>query len=979
MTDTTPAYSLLPWVRRGIASQISGTPSVNYATVPLSLSVNNAPVAAPPHVRLPGPGDVKSIDARAFIGTEPRDGADNFEPNFFAAIELATPDLPWMLTPYAPAGNRLTPWLCLIVLPDVEGVSIVAKAGALATLHIDTPLNPAAELPNLSQIDAWAHAHIAGADLSSAALVGDSGASLARLIAPRKLEASQRYIACVVPTFKAGLNAGLGIPVTDSDLTPSWDANITAPFKIPVYYQFRFQTGPGGDFASLARQIGPPTTPITGGTRTIDVSEPGFGAAAAPGATLQLEGALRIFNPPGTTWPDGAQAPYEAQLRKVLSPPVAADPVVTPPVFGKTQTNSDLPTADTQPPVWMGELNLDPRSRTIASAGGQVVQADSDAMVASAWDQLGQIRKANQLLRQAQLAREVTASLNRRHLQTMAGDGTYLQITSPTHSRVSLTLAGTTSTLFGHVQASRVPAGAISATMRKVARPRGPLGRQLAITGPQQMVDRLNLPLTSGPTAMVVAGPVKAPPGMVALDEVSPAIQMVKMTDVAVKAAPGWASTAVVVHPPTTAVEPPTTVVTHPVDTHPVVTDPVPAEPPAATTHPAALIDWSKDANVPAILQSVSATLPAPFVFPSDATALATVQHQFSTAAAAINGYLNTTQIATPDLPSVGGTPALATTRTQLSARLDPTLTIPARVKARVPLNLGLDPLQPLAAAPKFPQAMYEPLAALSPDWMLPGISSVPIDSAVLLQPNPRFVEAYMVGLNEELTRELLWKQFPAERTETWFQNFWSAGSTPPDIPAIAQFDPAGHLGDHTQDHANSGRVALLFHANLFRRYPNALVSAVQAVWNPPDSKGVIKRGLGTSRQWPIFQGQFGDDYKFFGFNIPDPFGKPDPAANDPGWYFVLEEHVTEPRFGLEPPGTVTATTNQSWNDLSWDHVSDGAALAGNFLTTTSAPEFTSIESVQWGENSASMAFILMRRPTRVAMHANALIAAEEA
>lgn len=44
-----------------------------------------------------------------------------------------------------------------------------------------------------------------------------------------------------------------------------------------------------------------------------------------------------------------------------------------------------------------------------------------------------------------------------------------------------------------------------------------------------------------------------------------------------------------------------------------------------------------------------------------------------------------------------------------------------------------------------------------------------------------------------------------------------------------------------------------------------------------------------------------------------------------------------------------------------------------------SAPQFTSIESVQWGENSASMAFILMRRPTRVAMHANALIAAEEA
>src|SRR5262249_42897803 len=152
-------------------------PNVNYAAVPLSLSVNNMAVPAPPHVRLPGPGDVKSIDTRAFIRTEPRDGADNFEPNFLAVIELATPDLPWMLTPSAPAGNRLMPWICLIVLPDIDGVSVVQQAGGLAALRIEAPLNPATELPDLSQIDAWVHAQIAGTDLSSAALVGDSGAS----------------------------------------------------------------------------------------------------------------------------------------------------------------------------------------------------------------------------------------------------------------------------------------------------------------------------------------------------------------------------------------------------------------------------------------------------------------------------------------------------------------------------------------------------------------------------------------------------------------------------------------------------------------------------------------------------------------------------------------------------------------------------------------------------------------------------------
>jgi hypothetical protein len=268
-----------------------------------------------------------------------------------------------------------------------------------------------------------------------------------------------------------------------------------------------------------------------------------------------------------------------------------------------------------------------------------------------------------------------------------------------------------------------------------------------------------------------------------------------------------------------------------------------------------------------------------------------------------------------------------------------------------------------LRSAPKFPQAMY---AELSPNWMLPGISNIPTDTAVLLQTNPRFVEAFLVGL-KEFSRERLSRQFPAERAETWFQNFWSSGGTP-DIPAIAQFYPNGHLGDHTQDHANPGRLALLIRAKLFQRHPNALVSAMQAVWN---SNGV--RGLSSTRQWPIFQGQIGDDYRFFGFDIDDSFGVADPATDKPGWYFVLEEHITEPRFGLEPNNATGSSL--SWNDLSWEDFSS----TGNFLSTASAPDFTAIEPVIWSQNSAAMAFILMRRPVRVAMHALGLLPKEGA
>ena len=589
--DTTQAYSLLPWVRRGIASRISGTPTVNYATVPVSLSVNGAQVPAPPKVRLPGPGDVKTIDARAFIRTDPVDGADSFEPNYLAIVELATPDLPWLHTPAGNNGGRLQPWICLIVIPDGDGVTLTPQAGGPALLRIDSPLDPAAELPDLTQTDVWAHVQIAGSDLSTAALSGDSGATLSRLVSPRALVANQRYLACVVPTYHAGVNAGLGLTVDDSDLGLAWAKNVTAPFTLPVYFSFRFQTGPNGDLASLARKIGPPTSPIIIGSRPTDFSQPGFGAADALGVTLGLEGALRSFNMADTPWPVGAQAAYEAQLRAVLSPPAAADPVVTPPLYGRTQSGAALP-ADSAQPLWLGELNLDPRNRTAAALGGQVVQAGADAMVASAWSQIGEIRKANQLLRQSQLAREVSNSLSRRHLQTVSGDGVYLQITSPTHRRVSVALSGSALTLAGHMAASRIPDTAVSAAMRRLARPRGPIGRQLAAaTAPQQIVDRLNIPpaatpSSTGPSGIVAAGPVKAPAGMVALDSVSPTIQVAEMTTTALASAPGWLKTTAPLVINLKPVQPVTCRAPDP-PVGPVAPRP-PAPPPAATSGPPA-------------------------------------------------------------------------------------------------------------------------------------------------------------------------------------------------------------------------------------------------------------------------------------------------------------------------------------------------------------------------------------------------------
>ena len=93
--------------------------------------------------------------------------------------------------------------------------------------------------------------------------------------------------------------------------------------------------------------------------------------------------------------------------------------------------------------------------------------------------------------------------------------------------------------------------------------------------------------------------------------------------------------------------------------------------------------------------------------------------------------------------------------------------------------------LEHVMASPRFPSPMYEPLRDLSQDLLLPGLQTVNPETVLGLQTNRPFVEAYMVGLNHEMGRELLWRGFPTDQRGTYFTHFWGVGdlsSAPDDI-----------------------------------------------------------------------------------------------------------------------------------------------------------------------------------------------------
>src|SRR5215510_8052965 len=219
MPVTSANHVFIPWVRQGAAAGIQAVDTLNDSpagavSLPVKLRVNNTDEISR-NVRLFGPGDV--------VGTDPRNLATDFEPNYFVAVEFDRPDFPWLFTPAkADDLNRLRPWLCLIVVRKQQGVTLRTDRDLLLPiLEINDPAKPKNELPDLAESWAWAHAQVTGNQPQQAAveqsLSGDPALNLSRLLSPRRLDPLTDYLACVVPAFVLRVKAGLGTQITAED------------------------------------------------------------------------------------------------------------------------------------------------------------------------------------------------------------------------------------------------------------------------------------------------------------------------------------------------------------------------------------------------------------------------------------------------------------------------------------------------------------------------------------------------------------------------------------------------------------------------------------------------------------------------------------------------------------------------------------------------------------------------------------------
>ncbi|MGM1064869.1 hypothetical protein [Saccharothrix sp. Mg75] len=507
---------LLSWVRDPLAAQLTETddgarPVPARGRLGTGLTVNGVRVAGP-DLELHGPGDVVGLDERQVVRTEPTPGATAAEPEYLAAIDFDDPALPWRLTPLAPrpSDGLLRPWLVLVVVDTAEpGVAFAPRrADRLAVLTA-----PGRVLPSLADSPAWAHADVitAGDETVEDVLAGHPERAVSRLVCPTPLVSGRQYLACLVPAFAHGVAAGLGDEPAGDTTGPAWLPG-AAEVRLPVYHSWRFATGPGGDFPSLAAKLRA-TTPGDGRRRlAYRGADPELDAAL--GDNPGIAPVLPALHPAGATPDRPVPASWSLAVRVLLQ---RGETELAPPVYlgAHAGTPRGLP-ADAPP--WLLTLNTDPRLRAAAGIGAQVVREEQEALMSAAWAQAAALGRANAELSRGSTARAVGDNLHRRHLAPTdpagfarrldAGEAgaddeadVVLQRAAPVLDR----LPTGTGTVAGELATQDAAAGAVTAAATRALRPTTAVARRAGATpaaplvAPVSRLARAELPLFTPP------------------------------------------------------------------------------------------------------------------------------------------------------------------------------------------------------------------------------------------------------------------------------------------------------------------------------------------------------------------------------------------------------------------------------------------------------------------------------------------------
>ena len=1050
-------YLFKSWARKGIAANISEPdtlgvgvpPAADRATIKLSIDLNVGALTR--DFTLIGPGDIVGIHQDMVVRTEPLNWITNFEPNYLAFVEFYDEDFPFRYTPASPVGpiagnpfgERLRPWIVLLVLKEDEFEKTEKKL-PLPSIKVKKEA-----LPKHTETYLWAHVHfdedIAGtfSDLEkflnslNTKIETDPDKIYSRLMSPRRLEANKAYHAFVVPAFESGRLAGLGVPTEGVPAQkPSWDGAQDVEF--PVYYQWFFRTSENQDFEELVKNLVPRVMPPEVGIRDMDVSKPGFVQVDADGIIIRdglgkeqpvsgadpsvfgLEGAIKspytVSKPKAEDFlKAGTNRDFYEQLENLVNFPEKMrlvedeDPIVSVPFYGQNharQKKENLITLDVDNKGWYHDLNRDPRNRTSGGFGTAVIQKHQETLMQKAWVQLEKVMEANRLMRQTKAMGSIALKYTEKYFQPLKM-GSFLAITSLVHSKI----LGSPTTIRQQVRESQLPEAVFSSAFRRLIRPNGKVTQRLNVSEVldyQQLVTDLN-------EGKVTAAPPKETPSVLpTLDDVA------EQTKPKIAAWLKWiidnalgilllllvllfiiaiftgaflicmALAAAVVGGYFYAKN-----IEKQFETAEILNSP------EKTLEAIPNIPQRPNFNI-----QLDDEIAAPAPTTTSGGADSVQAQNFRTALTTFNTRLAIKMPVPAPLKPLDLGNALTKVRKAIHPHTSFSLQLSARVIMPPALNWVLqiwEQITPAMAHPDFEDPMYAPLRDMGKELLLPNIQLIPPDTISLLETNPPFIESYLVGLNHEMGRELLWREYPTDLRGSYFRQFWDVkGIIAPgavnaakdaddlkDITKIHTWQSFTELGGHRKG-GKKEKVVLVIRGELLKKYPNTVIYAQKAITNT-DAKTkalhpIIIREEPTEAQFkkeykfPIFKAEVEPDIKFFGFEltIEEAQGTKNTEGFEGdtlGWFFVIQQIPGEPRFGMDikyQPNEAGA--KDTWDNVSWEKLPTPNAP---FITTSNVPilKLTDEENKhEWGASSSEMAYILFQKPVMVAVHANEML-----
>lgn len=1014
-----------------------------------------------------GPGDVMNISERVIVRVNPAKNVGNYEDNNLAYIEFYEEDFLWRYTPASPnAANtkRLRPWLALIVLKDDE----FTEKQLPDTLPFVTVANDKFSNVFGNPADTWAWAHVHFNELLEETdpvalqarvtneLKEDADAALCRLLCPRKLVKNTHYTACLIPAFETGRRTGLGldpkdVPAQDSAWIKAGQEAKPRGFDFPVYYQWSFHTGIDGDFESLVAALKPIVMKPESGMMPMDVQEVGYGMdQKIESKTVGMEAALRppsfetirkdfpvttgekeVFkqlrsflnlspsiNRPENAGGDTTENPfYEVSFTK--------DPMIVPPVYGAWHgLAEDLETGTNFP--WLLELNLDFRNRAAAGLGTRVIQKYQEILMNRAWQQVGKINEANRRVNEALLSKLVNNAFFKKH---MVGAKTDKFVRNTGAVQHLVWNEAKDATVNHQIEQSVIPLAAQSAAFQKLTRS---TKRNRALALNANVISNFNK--TGADAAAITAAALKTPPAAalslaVATQLVDGAIgfynanelnqakdiffDLLNNTAVAgnnlpqVKTGLQTALNAKAGVPP--AVKTTVTALINNVQAYkknPGNTVTVTVK---EASYKTVFDDFSGGRTYAAATVMNEALATSANAVIAAATSRDDVTH-FKSSLTEFGATLSGMKTVVAKTPVA----SLSAIKKNVAAQLKPDYSMKFRVGNMVKIWDGTQykpakELKPSMAYPEFTEPVYEYLQEISQNFILPNVDKLPRNTITLLETNNRFIESFLAGLNHEMARELLWREYPTDQRGSYFRQFWNTQDNlfeaddekKKDIEVMDKWTEK--LGFH-RPAGDKDILVLVVRGDLFKKYPGTMVYAQAATYDPVDAKKPRKLPNTISpanTKFPLFKATLQPDITLFGFDLTAEEANGDritlqhPMApgKKPGWFFVFKERAGQIQFGLDDYTTEAGDTTQmpagmpeTWNDLTWEHLVAQRADLDNYQLNFSKPlSITHAGDTEvkdkylnevpaWASNAAEVASILYQDPVLFARHAGEML-----